>query len=245
VRSIALANQKGGVGKTTTAVHLAHGLALAGASVVLLDLDPQGNATLGLQGMIDADHDVEDPDSPFSALQALVDGFWMLPSPGAHRNIDRNAVPDTRKLGALVKSLDEAGVDWLVVDCPPRMDAWGWAGLELCEQVLLPVQSEFFAMHGLSQMLQTLRAAAKQFPGRAQLLGVVATMVDLKESITLEVLDDLRQNLGDRLFEALIFRDLAVVEAASHGQTLFRYRIDAKGSLAYAELVREVIYGRT
>jgi chromosome partitioning protein len=70
-------------------------------------------------------------------------------------------------------------------------------------------------------------------------------MVDLKESITLEVLDDLRQNLGDRLFEALIFRDLAVVEAASHGQTLFRYRIDAKGSLAYAELVREVIYGRT
>jgi chromosome partitioning protein len=244
VRSIALANQKGGVGKTTTAVHLAHGLALAGSTVVLLDLDPQGNATLGLQGMLDPDRDVEDAGSPFAVLQALEDGLWMLPSPGAHRNIDRNAVPDTKKLSSLVASLEESGVDWIVVDCPPRMDAWGYAGLQLCEHVLLPVQSEFFAMHGLSQMIQTLRAARKQFPGRAELLGVVPTMVDLKESITREVLDDLRENLGTQLFEAMIFRDLAVVEAASHGQTLFRYRMDAKGTLAYAELTREVMYGR-
>ncbi len=245
VRSIALANQKGGVGKTTTAVHLAHGLALAGFVVVLIDLDPQGNATLGLEGMLDDSRNVSDPESPFAALQALQDGLWVLPSPGARRNIDRGTVPDTRKLLALRDALAEAGMDWLIVDCPPRMDAWGWAGLEICEQVLLPVQSEFFAMHGLSQMIQTLRAARRQFPGRAELLGVLPTMVDLRESITHEVLANLHRNLGDKLLESLIFRDLTFVEAASHGQTLFRYRLDSKGSLAYGELVREVLHGRT
>ncbi|MFO1054176.1 MAG: ParA family protein [Planctomycetota bacterium] len=243
MRSIALANQKGGVGKTTTAVHLAHGLALTGATVVLIDLDPQGNATVGLEGMQDDASNVQDPDSPFSVLQALSDGLWLLPSPGARRNIDRNTVPDTRKLTALSSALGEAGVDWLVVDCPPRMDAWGWAGLEICEQVLLPVQSEFFAMHGLSQMIQTLRAARKQFPARAELLGVVPTMVDLREPITEEVLSNLQRNLGSHLMRSLIFRDLTFVEAASHGQTLFRYRLGAKGSLAYGELVREVLHG--
>ena len=243
VRSIALANQKGGVGKTTTAVHLAHGLALTGAVVVLLDLDPQGNATLGLEGMQDDAANVQDPDSPFSVLQALSDGLWLLPSPGAKRNIDRGTVPDTRKLTALSAALSEAGVEWLIVDCPPRMDAWGWAGLELCEQVLLPVQSEFFAMHGLSQMIQTLRVARKQFPGRGDLLGVVPTMVDLKEAITQEVLANLQRNLGQNLMRSLVFRDLTVVEAASHGQTLFRYRLGSKASIAYGELVREVIHG--
>ncbi|NLG61996.1 MAG: ParA family protein [Candidatus Cloacimonetes bacterium] len=245
MRSIALANQKGGVGKTTTAVHLAHGLALSGACVALLDLDPQGNATLGLQGMIDEAADVDDPQSPFSVMQALRDGLWLLPSPGAERNIAPSTVPDTKKLRALRDALAEAGVEWLVVDCPPRMDAWGFAGIELCEQVLLPVQSEFFAMHGLSQMIQTLRIARKQFPDRADLLGVVATMVDLKESITREVIQDLRDHLGGTLLDAMIFRDLAFVEAASHGQSIFHYRADAKGAFAYAELVREVIHGRT
>lgn len=245
MRSIALANQKGGVGKTTTAVHLAHGLALAGNVVVLIDLDPQGNATLGLEGMADDAANVHDPDHPYSVLQAMSDGLWVLPSPGARRNIDRGTVPDIKKLVGLSRALEANGVDWLVVDCPPRMDAWGWAGLELCQQVLLPVQSEFFAMHGLSQMIQTLRIARKQFPGRAELLGVLPTMVDLRESITGEVLANLRRNLGNHLCESLIFRDLTFVEAASHGQTLFRYRLGAKGSLAYGELVREVIHGRT
>ena len=211
MQSIALANQKGGVGKTTTAVHLAHGLALAGATVVLIDLDPQGNATLGLEGMVDEGANIQEPDSPFSVFQALEDGRWLLPSPGARRNIDRGTVPDTKKLVALTSALADRGVEWLIVDCPPRMDAWGWAGLELCENVLLPVQSEFFAMHGLSQMIQTLRAARRQFPGRAELLGVLPTMVDLREPITHEVLANLRRNLGANLLQSLMFRDLTIV----------------------------------
>jgi chromosome partitioning protein len=246
LRSVALANQKGGVGKTTTAVHLAHGLALAGSSVVLLDLDPQGNATLGLQGMIEeSEAGATDGKGPFAPLRRLPGEFWVLPSPGAQRNIDPGTVPDTKKLAGLVEALAAEGIEWVLVDCPPRMDAWGWAGLEICEQAILPVQSEFFAMHGLSQMLNTLAHARRRFPGRAALLGVLATMVDPSEPITLEVLEDLRRNLGEQMLQAMIFRDLTFVEAASHGRTLFDYRLDAKGAFAYGELVREILYGRT
>lgn len=243
MRSIALANQKGGVGKTTTAVHLAHGIALTGASVVLLDLDPQGNATLGVEGMLREEADVADESHPFSVLSALQDGLWLLPSPGARRNIDRNIVPDTKRLVSLSEALESEGVQWLIVDCPPRMDAWGYAGLQLCREVILPVQAEFFAMHGLSQMIQTLRSARKQYPGRAELLGVLPTMADRRESITAEVLANLARTLGNGLMKCTVSRDPTFVEAASHGQTLFSYRPDTKGALAYAELVREVIHG--
>jgi chromosome partitioning protein len=243
MRSIALANQKGGVGKTTTAVHLAHGIALTGASVVLLDLDPQGNATLGVEGMLREEADVADDSHPFSVLSALQDGLWLLPSPGARRNIDRNIVPDTKRLVSLSAALEREGVQWLIVDCPPRMDAWGYAGLQLCREVILPVQAEFFAMHGLSQMIQTLRSARKQYPGHADLLGVLPTMVDRRESITAEVLANLARTLGNGLMRSTVSRDPTFVEAASHGQTLFSYRPDTKGALAYAELVREVIHG--
>lgn len=243
MRSIALANQKGGVGKTTTALHLAHGLALTGATVVLLDLDPQGNATLGVEGMLREEQEVADENHPFSVLSALEDGLWLLPSPGARRNIDRSTVPDAKRLAELTAALEDHGVEWLIVDCPPRMDAWGFAGLQLCKEVILPVQAEFFAMHGLSQMIQTLRGARRQYPGRAELLGVLPTMVDRRESITEEVLGNLERTLGNRLLRSTIARDTTIVEAASHGRTLFSYRPRAKGALAYAELIREVKHG--
>lgn len=244
MRSIALANQKGGVGKTTTAVHLAHGLSQTGDRVVLVDLDPQGNATLGTQGMAERFEADEEATGVLAALQRLDDQFWILPSPGVDRNIGRDVVPDTRKLMGLVEQLEAAAFDWLLVDCPPRMDAWGWAGLEMCQQVVLPVQAEFFAMHGLSQMMKTLESARQTFAGRGELLGVLATLVDVRESIAREVLDDLSANLGDRMLQSPIYRDSAFVEAASHGKSLFDYQIDAKGAMCYAALVREVKYGR-
>jgi len=240
LRSIALANQKGGVGKTTTAVHLAHGLAMTGQSVALLDLDPQGNATIALQGMV-VDH--PDESGPFGLLEALRDGFFLLPSPGAQRNLSRDATLDADRLVGLAQSLEEAGLQWLLVDCPPRMDAWGWAGLQLCREVLVPIQPEFFAMHGLSQMMQTLEEAERAFPGRGRLLGVVANLVDMREPVEVEVLADLAGNLGDRMLDTRIFRDSQLVEAASHGLTAFEYNPFCKGARSYGELVREVLDG--
>ena len=245
MRSIALANQKGGVGKTTTAIHLAHGLALAGQKVVLFDLDPQGNATVALQGMDPGEQAPKSlrRDSPFAPLTRLMRGLWILPSPGAERSIQDDLTPDVDQFVTLADRLDAEGVDWLIVDCPPRMDAWGWTGVRLCKEVLLPMQPEFFSMHGLSQMMETLREARRRWRGRAALLGVLVTMLDTREPIGMEVVDDLRNNLGERLLQTLVMRDSSLIEAASHGLTLFDYDLDAVGALCYSDLVREVMYG--
>jgi chromosome partitioning protein len=237
VRSVVLANQKGGVGKTTTAVHLAHGFALAGRRVALLDLDPQGNATVALQGMesgLDR--------NGFELLTSIAEGFWLLPSSGAAATPERAATLDAAKLRSLVAELAPK-VDWLVVDCPPRMDEWGWAGVQLCDHVVVPVQAEFFAMHGLSQMLASIEAIATEFPGKASLRGVLLTMVDAEEPVALEILEDLRRNLGPLVLDSVIFRDASLVEAASHGKSVFVHSPWSKSALCYAELVKELIDG--
>lgn len=238
VRSIVLANQKGGVGKTTTAIHLAHGFALAGRRVVLVDLDPQGNATVALQGM-----ELEGPsEGVFELLSPIAERLWLLPSPGAAAVLDRRATVDIQKLRSLVAEV-EPHLDWLIIDCPPRMDEWGWAGVQLCDQVVVPVQAEFFAMHGLSQMLASLESAAAEFPGKAQLRGVLPAMVDLGEPIALEILADLRRNLGPKVLDSIVFRDASLVEAASHGKSVFVHSPWSKSALCYAELAKELIDG--
>ncbi len=238
MRSIVLANQKGGVGKTTTAIHLAHGLALAGKRVALFDLDPQGNATVAMQAITsEADFDAD-----LESLTKLDDRLWLLPSPGDGSTLARNATIDISRLKDLVDRLSDR-LDWLVVDCPPRMDEWGWAGVQIAEHVLVPVQAEFFAMHGLSQMLASLEAASAEFPGKAILRGVLPTMVDLREPVTLEILEDLRKNLGDRLLKSVILRDTCVVEAASFGQSVFQHSPFSKSAFCYAELVKELVDG--
>lgn len=238
MRSIVLANQKGGVGKTTTAIHLAHGLALAGKRVALFDLDPQGNATVAMQAITsEADFDAD-----LEGLTKLDDRLWLLPSPGDGSTLARNATIDISRLKDLVDRLSDR-LDWLVVDCPPRMDEWGWAGVQIAEHVLVPVQAEFFAMHGLSQMLASLEAASAEFPGKAILRGVLPTMVDLREPVTLEILEDLRKNLGDRLLKSVILRDTCVVEAASFGQSVFQHSPFSKSAFCYAELVKELVDG--
>jgi len=248
VRSVALANQKGGVGKTTTAVHLAHGLALAGQQVVLMDLDPQGNATLAVQAMfLDAPgasakyrHGQRDQGQR-ARLRDLRDGLRVLPSPREGEGSERSV----ELLAQMLRELEGEGTDWVVVDCPPGIDGWGWAGLRLCKEVLIPVPPEFFPMHGLGQMMQTLAKASAAFPGQAQLLGVLVTMLDRSQPVVRDILAELRQNLGGQLVEAMIHRDPKFVEAAGRGLTLFDYQLFSKGARSYGELVREVLYGRS
>lgn len=237
MQAIALANQKGGVGKTTTAIHLAHGLALAGNRVVLMDLDPQGNATVAVQAM-----EAGSQSRPHEALTPLSESLWLLPSPGVEHADHRNSLPDVDRLTRLAADLAVA-IDWLVIDCPPRMDDWGWAGVQLSDGVIVPVQAEFFAMHGLSQMLRSLEQASAQFPGKASLRGILPTMVDSREAVALEVLDDLRNNLRDKVMRSIILRDSSLVEAASFGRSAFQHCPFSKGALCYAELVKELLDG--
>lgn len=243
LRAVALANQKGGVGKTTSAIHLAHGLAMTGRTVALLDLDPQGNATLALEGMSVASP--ENPRPPLDVMRQVARGLWLLPSPGARRSLPADVRLDADRLRALVEALGREDFAWLLVDCPPRMDHWGWTGVSLCKEVLVPVQTEFLAMHGLGQMQETLQAIRRRSPGSGKLLGVLPTMVDSREPVTAEILADLRNHLGSLLFDTPIYRDGVFVEAASHGKTVFEYDLGSKGARSYGELVREVLYGRS
>jgi chromosome partitioning protein len=238
MRSIVLANQKGGVGKTTTAIHVAHGLALAGHRTALFDLDPQGNATIAVQSI--AREAV--PDDALEGLSLLDERFWLLPSPGDGSTLARGATIDVDRLKQLVERI-RGQLDWLVIDCPPRLDEWGWAGIQIADEVVVPVQPEFFAMHGLSQMLASMEAAAREFPGKAALRGVLPTMVDLREPVTMEILDDLRKNLGDRLLQSVILRDTALVEASSFGQSVFHHSPQSKAARCYADLVKELEHG--
>ncbi|MDO8349216.1 MAG: ParA family protein [Planctomycetota bacterium] len=232
-----LANQKGGVGKTTTAIHLAHGLAIAGSRVALFDLDPQGNATVAIQAMT-CDGDSSGMPDVFTRVTPTL---WLLGASGAATKQGQASV-DLRSLTFLVDSIRNC-IDWLVVDCPPRLEGWGWAGLQLCDQVLVPVQAEFFAMHGLSQMLDSLKVAASSFPGKAAMRGILPTMVDLREPVAAEVLADLRTNLGELVMDSIIVRDSNLIEAASHGKTVFEHCPWAKSCMCYTELVKEIIDG--
>lgn len=235
MRALALANQKGGVGKTTTAIHLGHGLALAGFRVAIFDLDPQGNATLALQESLS-----QAEDAPLEPLVAVGERLWVLPSAGADRPIAPTEQLDLDGLEGLRRRLEDE-VDVLLVDCPPRMDSWGWAGLRLCNEVLVPVQAEFFAMHGLTRMMDTLELARREAGRGTELLGVFVSMFDPREQIALDVRADLQRNLGDMLLDTVVVRDPQFIEAASHGVSLFDYNPLAKGARCYASLAREVL----
>ncbi len=234
LRSLALANQKGGVGKTTTAIHLGHCLALAGMRVAIFDLDPQGNATLAMQEMVTGTEEGLEP------LVGAGERLWILPSAGTDRAIGPGEELDVDGLEGL-RARMESEIDVLIVDCPPRMDAWGWAGLRLCDHVLVPVQAEFFAMHGLSRMLDTVDMARGSEAGRAELMGVFVSMFDHREEVAVEVRADLQANLGSKLFDSVVVRDAQFIEAASHGVTLLDYNPLARGVRCYASLAREVM----
>ena len=237
MQSLVLANQKGGVGKTTTAIHLAHGLALAGSKVALIDLDPQGNATIAVQGMGFEGGAGKLP----ATFTCVAPSFWLLGS------AETETLPVTsgtygKGLANLVEEIRRE-IDWLIVDCPPRLDELSWSGLEICDEVVIPVQAEFFAMHGLSQMLASLEVAAREYPGKAKVRGILPTMVDLAEPVAAEVLADLRGNLGDLVMNTVILRDSTLIEAASHGKTVFAHCPWSRSALCYTEFVKEIIDG--
>lgn len=228
MRSLALANQKGGVGKTTTAIHLAHGLALQGKRVILIDLDSQGNARAGLLPNQRSDSGTD------GAPEQVAAGFWLL---------SMAEIGDAGRVGEIHEDLEAQGFEWLIADCPPRLDEWGWAGVRNCKEVIVPVQTEFFAMQGLSQMLRSIEEIRREDPNCANLRGVLPTIVDWSDELHREILEDLRRTLGVSVTRSIIFRDTQVVEAASHGETVFSYRPDSKAAFCFGELVREVSNG--
>ncbi len=243
VRILCIANQKGGVGKTTTAINLAAGLAKAGKRTVLADLDPQCNATSGLGIKPTKRHPFLQPDGLGQLVSnteierlSLIPGSRSFADSDALAQGQANAATKLKQLGT-----DAENWDYVLVDCPPSLGKLTESALSAATEVLMPVQCEYFAMEGLTQMIQVIRRVMQQREGQLEFGGVLLTMYDQALELTAEVEDEVREFFGDIVYETVIPRDVAVAEAPSFGQSVIDYAPRSRATRAYVELCMEVL----
>jgi chromosome partitioning protein len=242
-RILCVANQKGGVGKTTTACNLAAGLARGGMRTLLVDLDPQCNATTGFGATPAAAHPLV-LETPLreSVVETTVPGLAILPGSRSVRDVERISAlarEGSRVLeGHLARGL--AAWDYCLIDCPPSLGDLTRTALAGSTEVLMPIQCEYFALEGLTQMIEVIRDVMAERPGRLSFSGIVLTMHDASLDLTREVEEEVRDFFGEIVFQTVIPRDVAVSEAPSHAQSVLDYAPRSLGARAYTELCMEV-----
>jgi chromosome partitioning protein len=243
-RILCVANQKGGVGKTTTAINLAAALAKSGCRTLMVDLDPQCNATTGLNCQPTARHALLTDEPLHSRLcDTGSSNLRLLPGSRSFRDVEllcRDNQQTALTLGRHLASNTNA-FDFVLVDCPPSLGELTQAALAASNEVLMPIQCEYFAMEGLTQMIHTIRSVMQRQSGRLEFGGILLTMFDPSLELTSEVEGEVREFFGEIVFDTVIPRDVAVSEAPSHGQPVIEYAPRCPGSRAYIELCMEVL----
>jgi chromosome partitioning protein len=249
-RIITIANQKGGVGKTTTAINLATALAAIGERVLIVDLDPQGNASTGLgidrrdrvlssYDLLIGTHSVSQ-----TVLETAVPNLSIIPSTmdllGFEMEISQQADRVFRLRKAL--NLDDAkSYSYVLLDCPPSFNLLTMNAMAAAHSVLVPLQCEFFALEGLSQLLDTINQVRQTVNPSLDIQGIVLTMFDSRNNLAQQVVNDVREHLGEKVYATLIPRNVRVSEAPSYGKPAILYDLKCAGSQAYLQLASEVI----
>lgn len=255
-RIIAVANQKGGVGKTTTAINLGAALVEEGHRVLIVDLDPQGNASTGLgvtpQKRRMTTYDLLLEDAPLAEVihETSVESLLLAPATTDLSSADIELVANEKRSFLLHDALhgpeiEAFALDYILIDCPPSLSLLTVNGMVAADSVLVPLQSEFYALEGLSQLMLTIREVRASANKNLRIEGIVLTMYDGRNNLSQQVEADARDNLGDLVFKTIVPRNVRISEAPSYALPVLDYDSASKGSEAYRALARELVARHT
>ncbi len=244
---IAVLNQKGGVGKTTSTINIAAALAREGKTVLVIDLDPQANATSGLginkDELENSVYEVLISKVPASEviIETRITGLYILPAKTTLAAAEQELVAVLSRESVLKQSLGSMKFDYVLIDCPPSLGLLSINALTVAQSVLIPVQTEFYALEGLGLLMQTIQRVQAGLNPDLKLLGIVMTMVDARNSLSAQVILEVKKHFGDYVFQTFIPRNVRLAEAPSFGKTVFEHDKWSKGARAYKALAKEIM----